>query len=159
MYDEILVPTDGSQVATQAGIVGVRMAERFGADLTVVSVGEPGTEARAKQAVRDIEEFAIEAGLTPMTEIIDDEDAPIHRAIIDYAEGHGADVVVMGTHGRTGIGRFLLGSVAERMLQESPIPVVTVHEDTVSDFEVENVLVPTDGSEGPRPPRNTRSTS
>ena len=148
MYNEIIVPTDGSKVAKRAGTVAVKMAEFFGADLTVVSVREPGNEERAKQAVRDIEEIATEAGLTPQTEIIDDEEAAIHRAILDYAEEHGVDVVVMGTHGRTGIGRFLLGSVAEQTLQESPFPVVTVHEDTVIDFDVENVLVPTDGSEG-----------
>jgi len=148
MYNEILVPTDGSKVAERAGTVAVRMAELFGADLTVVSVREPGNEERAKQSVRDIEGTAIEAGLTPQTEIIDDEEVAIHRAIIDYIEEHGVDVVVMGTHGRTGIGRFLLGSVAEQTLQESPIPVVTVHEDTVIDFEVDNILVPTDGSEG-----------
>lgn len=148
MYNEILVPTDGSEVAERAGTVAVRMAELFGADLTVVSVQEPGNEERAKQAVKNIEGIATEAGLTPKTEILDNEGVAIHRAIIDYAEEHGVNVFVMGTHGRTGIGRFLLGSVAEQLLQESPIPVVTVHEDTVVDFEVDNVLVPTDGSEG-----------
>ncbi|RQG95663.1 ferredoxin Fer [Natrarchaeobius oligotrophus] len=148
MYDEILVPTDGSEVAERAGTVAVRMAELFGADLTVVSVREPDNKGGAKRAVRDLEEVAIEAGLTPQTEIINDEQAAIHRAIIDYAGEHGVDVVVMGTHGRTGIGRFLLGSVAEQTLQQSPIPVVTVHEDTAIDFEVADVLVPTDGSEG-----------
>jgi len=148
MYNEILVPTDGSKVAERAGTVAVRMAELFDADLTVVSVREPDNEGRAKQAVGDIERIAIEAGLTPQTEIIDDKKSGIHRAIIGYAEERGANVVVMGTHGRTGVGRFLLGSVVERVLQESPIPVVTVHKDTVIDFEVDNVLVPTDGSEG-----------
>lgn len=148
MYNEILVPTDGSEVAERAGTVAVRMAELFGADLTVISVREPGSEERAKQAVTEIEGSATEAGLTVQTEIIDDEESAIHRAIIDYAEERGVDVVVMGTQGRTGIGRFLLGSVAQQTLQESPIPIVTVHEDTVADFEVDNVLVPTDGSEG-----------
>ncbi|ELY56726.1 stress response protein/ ferredoxin I 3 [Natronococcus amylolyticus DSM 10524] len=148
MYNEILVPTDGSEVAERAGAVAVRMAEHFGSDLTVVSVREPGSEERAKQAVTDIEGIATEAGLTARTEIIDDEESAIHRAIIDYAEERGVDVVVMGTQGRTGLGRFLLGSVAEQTLRESPIPVMTVHKDTVIDFEVNNVLVPTDGSEG-----------
>ena len=148
MYNEILVPTDGSEVAERAGTVAVRMAELFGADLTIVSVQEQGSEGRAEQALKDIEGIATEAGLTAQTEIIDDEKAAIHRAIIDCAEERGVDVVVMGTHGRTGLGRFLLGSVAEQVLQESPIPVVTVHQDTVTDFEVDNVLVPTDGSEG-----------
>ncbi len=148
MYDRILVPADGSKVAERAGTVAVRMAELFDAELSVVSVREPGAEDQAEHAVGAIQDVATEVGLTPQTEIIDDEETAIHRAIIDYAEEHGIDVVVMGTHGRTGIGRFLLGSVAEQTLQESPIPVVTVHEDTVIDFEIDNVLVPTDGSEG-----------
>ena len=148
MYGKILIPTDGSKVAERAGTVAVKMAELFGADLIVVSVREPDEEGRAKQAVEDIERIAAAAGLAPRTEIIDDEEATIHRAIIDSAEKHGVDAIVMGTHGRTGVGRFLLGSVAERTLQESPFPVVTVHEDTATDFEIDNVLVPTDGSEG-----------
>jgi len=148
MYEKILVPTDGSEVAERAGAVAVRMADLFDAGLAVISVREPGDEKRAERAVRAVEEAAVEAGLTPETEVIDDEKTAIHRAIVDYAEEHGADVVVMGTHGRTGIGRFLLGSVTQQTLQESPIPVVTVHEDTVADFDVDNVLVPTDGSEG-----------
>jgi len=148
MYGEILVPTDGSDVAERAGTVAVRMADLFDADLTVISVMESGDEGRATQAVSQIEDVAIEAGLSPKTEIIDADDGAVHREIIDYAEERGVDVVVMGTHGRTGIGRFLLGSVAEQTLQESLIPVVTVHEDTIPDFEVDTVLVPTDGSEG-----------
>ena len=148
MYEKILVPTDGSEVAERAGAVAVRMADLFDADLAVISVREPGDEKQAERAVRAVEEAAVEAGLTPETEVIDDEKTAIHRAIVDHAEEHGADVVVMGTHGRTGIGRFLLGSVTQQTLQESPIPVVTVHEDTVADFDVDNVLVPTDGSEG-----------
>ena len=148
MYNEILVPTDGSEVAERAGTVAVRMAELFGADLTVVSVREPSNKEQAERAVGDIEEAAIEAGLTPKTEIIDDEETAIHRVILDYAEEHDINAIVMGTHGRTGISRFLIGSVAEQTLQESPIPVVTVHEDTAVDFEIDNVLVPTDGSEG-----------
>ena len=148
MYEEILVPTDGSDVAARAGRLAVRMAERFDAELTVVAVRESGDESRANRAVGALEEIAIEAGRSPRTEIIEDEETAIHRAIIDYAEDRDVDVVVIGTHGRTGIGRFLLGSVAKQLLQESPIPVVTVHEDTVVDFEVDTVLVPTDGSEG-----------
>ena len=148
MYDKILVPTDGSAVAERAGSVAVRMAELFGAELTIVSVREQGDRPRAEQAVSDIEERALEAGLIPQSEIIDDEETPIHRLILECAAEHDVDVVVMGTHGRTGVGRFLLGSVAEQTLQESPIPVVTVHDDTVIDFAVDTVLVPTDGSEG-----------
>ena len=148
MYEDILVPTDGSDVAERAGIVATRMAEQFDANLTIVSVREPGEPGLAERAVQTIEETATERGLDPRTEIIDDTETPTHRALINYAEDQAVDTIVMGTHGRTGIGRFLLGSVAEQTLQEAEIPVVTVHEDTAVDFAVDTVLVPTDGSEG-----------
>jgi len=47
-------------------------------------------------------------------------------AIGAAAEEHGADLIVMATHGRTGIGHFFLGSVTERVVRESPVPVMTV---------------------------------
>ena len=46
--------------------------------------------------------------------------------ILSYVEGEGMDVVVMGTHGRSGVSRFLLGSVAERVIRRSPVPVHVV---------------------------------
>ncbi|CAI50384.1 ferredoxin (2Fe-2S) / UspA domain protein [Natronomonas pharaonis DSM 2160] len=148
MYDTILVPTDGSDVAERAGTVGVRMAALFDADLTLLSVQEPGDGDRAERAHEALKEAAAEADISPQTKTIDGGETSVHRSIIDYAGAHDVDIIVMGTHGRTGIGRFLLGSVAEQTLKESPIPVVTVHEDTARDFAVDNVLVPTDGSEG-----------
>ncbi|MCL6500016.1 MAG: universal stress protein [Firmicutes bacterium] len=53
-------------------------------------------------------------------------DGPVAQAIVDAAERFGADLIVMGTHGRTGLQRVLLGSVAEGVLRRSPVPVVVV---------------------------------
>ncbi len=47
--------------------------------------------------------------------------------VLDVAAEVGADLIVMGTHGRTGVKRLVLGSVAERVVRESPVPVLTVH--------------------------------
>jgi len=49
-----------------------------------------------------------------------------HSAILDYADEHDIDFIVMGTHGRTGVGRYLLGSVTEKVVRTSDIPVLTV---------------------------------
>jgi len=51
------------------------------------------------------------------------------REIVDHAASIGADLVVMGTHGRSGVDRLLLGSVAERVVRSSPVPVLTVRVD------------------------------
>jgi nucleotide-binding universal stress UspA family protein len=53
-------------------------------------------------------------------------DGPVAQAILDAAERYGADLIVMGTHGRTGLQRVLLGSVAEAVLRRAPVPVVVV---------------------------------
>ncbi|MDQ2072046.1 universal stress protein [Haloarcula sp. NS06] len=53
------------------------------------------------------------------------ERGPPHRAILDYADENDIDLIVMGTHGRTGIERYLLGSVAEKVVRTSDVPVLT----------------------------------
>jgi len=141
MYDTILVPTDGSDVAGVATTQAVALAERFGADVHALSVREDGVES----AVDTVAERAAAAGVDATTAIADAEGA-VHRTILDYAADHDADCIVMGTHGRTGLDRYLLGSVAERTLRESPVPVLTVHEGTVVGPDIDAILVPTDGS-------------
>jgi nucleotide-binding universal stress UspA family protein len=51
-----------------------------------------------------------------------------HREILAYVEEHDADLVVLGTRGQTGLERYLLGSVTERVLRSSPVPVMTVRQ-------------------------------
>ncbi|EMA37223.1 ferredoxin Fer [Halobiforma nitratireducens] len=150
MYDTILVPTDGSPVAEDAGTYAIRLAERFDATVHVVSVLERGLvggddEDEGERAVDELAERANGRGLEVTTELRD-EDADIHTELLAAADERDADLIAMGTTGRSGLGRFLLGSVAEQTLRESSIPVVTVHEATSLEGEFERVLVPTDGS-------------
>jgi nucleotide-binding universal stress UspA family protein len=147
MYDTILAPTDGSDVAAVAADAAVTLARRFGADVRGLYVrnGEGG-DADGDRATAVVADRAAAAGIEVTTAVVDAE-GPIHRRILADADDHGADCIVMGTHGRTGLDRFVLGSVAERTLRESPVPVLTVHEDTAVDRDLDAVLVPTDGSD------------
>lgn len=72
---------------------------------------------------------------TAVAEKGDERDIPVetdvrrgnpHREILDYADEHAVDLVVMGTHGRTGLDRYLLGSVTEKVVRLSNVPVLTV---------------------------------
>jgi nucleotide-binding universal stress UspA family protein len=159
MYQRILVPTDCSDVADAAAEAAIALARLFDADLVAIHAPEPGVRSpgtgdraddpapsRGEEALNDIAERAADAGLEVTTAVVDG-DAPIHRLVLGYAAEHDVDCIVMGTHGRTGLDRFALGSVTERTVRESPVPVVTVHEGTVVTPGMEAILVPTDGSE------------
>jgi nucleotide-binding universal stress UspA family protein len=158
MYDDVLLPTDGSDAAETAARAAVALARRFDATLRVVHVLEagdlpPGVQdsgadefaSRGESATRTVAEMATDAGLDVTTALVDGQ--PTHRAILAYADREAVDCIVMGTVGRTGLDRFVLGSVTERTLRESTVPVFTVHADTVPRMDFEAVLVPTDGSD------------
>jgi len=133
MYSDILVPTDGSQGAKAALEHGIAVASKWDAILHTLYVVDarlarsgPLLETlreEGRKAVRDVEVTGTKAGLTVVTEIV--EGNP-HEEILDYVTEHGIDMVIMGTHGRTGLDRVVMGSVAERMVRRSPVPVLTV---------------------------------
>jgi nucleotide-binding universal stress UspA family protein len=150
MYDRILLPTDGSDAARAAAEAAVAVAERFGAELAVVHVATPGERddgtTPGRRALDDVERRATAAGVEATTAVVEGR-GRVSGTLLDYADECGADCIVMGTRGRTGLDRMLLGSVAERTLRNAAVPVFTVHEDTVVDPAFDDVLVPTDGSE------------
>jgi nucleotide-binding universal stress UspA family protein len=159
MYNEILVPTDGSAAADAAAETALNLAQRFDASLhaiNVVELGESPTDVesevaeavtqRGTRTLATLGERADDAGVSATTRVEKTAD-PVHRTIADYATDHDVDLIVMGTHGRTGLNRLVLGSVTERMLRTSPVPVLTVHEDTALGPDLDRALVPTDGSD------------
>lgn len=138
MYDEILVPTDGSAAAERAIEHAVDLATRYDARIHAFYVVDTsayaalegaGTvvvdalEDQGREAVGRIIAAAEDAGV-PAERVVR-EGSP-HRNILDYVDEAGIDLVVMGTHGRRGIDRYLLGSVTERVVRSSPVPVLTV---------------------------------
>ncbi len=136
-YDSILVPTDGSEHASRAMERAVDLARRHDATLHVLSVVDvmavgvdvradlmiDQLEERAHEAVEDAGAEAGEAGVDVVTDTIV---GSIPREIRSYAEDEEIDLLAMGTHGRRGVDRVLLGSVTERVLRTSPAPVLTV---------------------------------
>lgn len=159
MYDRILVPTDGSDVSMAAGRAAVALAEHFDSALHAIHVveNEPypvgfddamaELARRGEEAVETIAGWATEAGVDVTTAAVSEGEG-VHRAIVEYADENDAELVVMGTHGRSGVGRVLVGSVTEQTLRESSVPVMTVHGETVVDPAFDSILVPSDGSEG-----------
>jgi len=157
MYQRILLPTDGSEASSTAAEAAVTLADQFDAELHVIHVldhdqtSTDGVNDPARQgegAVEAAVELAASSGVEATRRVITTRKST-HREILSYTDKHGIDCIVMGTRGRGGLdlGRAVLGSVAELTLRESPVPVMTVHEETVIDGDISSVLVPTDGSE------------
>ena len=140
VYDDILVPTDGSTATTRAVDHAVELAEFHDATLHSLYVVNTATFAslpmessfegvasmldREGEAALDSVDAAAEArGVPTERNLVDGSPA---REIVRYAEDAGCDLVVMGTHGRGGIDRLLLGSVTERVVRASNVPVLTI---------------------------------
>jgi len=138
MYDRILVPTDGSDVASNATSHAVDLARKYDADVHVLYVVNTGRlegmsldigaaverlEGEGQEYIDDAIEEIEPAGLTGVSDI---RTGRPPSTILDYVDDHDIDLVVMGTHGAEGIGRRLLGSVAERVVRQSDVPVHTV---------------------------------
>lgn len=138
MYDHVLVPTDGSDAAEAAFDHAFDLAARYDATihaLYVVDTAVYGTlDARSdlvvdalceqgESAVGAVRERGEKAGVPVVEEVARGSPA---RTILDYVADEGIDLVVMGTHGRRGLDRLVLGSVTERVLRSSPAPVMVV---------------------------------
>ncbi|WP_435102149.1 universal stress protein [Halarchaeum sp. P4] len=148
MYTQLLCPTDGSDASSAAVEAAVTFAAQVEADVTIVNVRTGDGTALDESAMvpTAAAEHAESVGVDVTTATID-ADGPIHEAILRYAREIEADCIVMGTHARSGLQRFVLGSVTEMVLRESSVPVLTVHAETTLNPDIETLLVPTDGSD------------
>jgi len=154
MYDRILVPTDGSPSAEAAARYGLVIAEAFGASIHVISVtgdterSERLADAQARDAVSKLEELIEQESDRSCQSVI--EHGRPHEAILSYSSENGIDLIVMGTHGRRGLSRVLLGSVTERVIRLSNDPVLAVPPHAIGRERegYDRVLIPTDGSPG-----------
>ncbi|TMT81410.1 universal stress protein [Haloterrigena sp. H1] len=140
-YEDVLVPTDGSDCANQALAMGVDVVSAEEATLhllSVIALTSLGVDVRsdiqqsmlegsATELLDEAAEFATNAGVESVSKTIEHASS-IPKAILSYINDNDVNLVVIGTHGRTGFDRYMLGSVTESLIRTSPIPVLTVRE-------------------------------
>jgi nucleotide-binding universal stress UspA family protein len=139
-YDDVLLPTDGSEGTEAAAAHAGLLATTHGATVHVLSAvdtrnrfespssgiaGDVWTETERERATESITSAA--AALPEGADVERHVAEGVPRSVIlDHVEELDADLVVMGTHGRTGLSHYLIGSVTEKIVRASPVPVVTV---------------------------------
>jgi nucleotide-binding universal stress UspA family protein len=143
MFKHILVPVDGSDTSMLAVSKAAGLAKAFGAQVTAVYVVDPypftgvgadfaygqaqyinAATAEANAALEATRKALADAGV-PVTTVVGEGHA-VHEGIVRALENTGADLIVMGSHGRRGLEKLVLGSVAQRVLGAVHVPVMVV---------------------------------
>jgi nucleotide-binding universal stress UspA family protein len=159
MYDTILLPYDGSDGAAEVLHHAGELAHWADATVQVLYVADTtrdsvtvveghtvdALEREGEEVVEEAAKTLETLGVPYETDVVQGNPAP---TIAEYAERYDQDLVVMPTHGREGISRYLVGSVSEKVVRLSSVPVLTVRmrPDETLTFPYETILVPTDGS-------------
>ena len=166
MIDDILVPIDGSPFSEHVLPVALDIARRSGARVHLVQVHEaavpaaqapdmPVFDATFDRELRHQEELyllsladrCVQHGVRAHTELMD---GPVCEALTRYAAEVGIDMIVMTTHGRGGISRAWIGSVADALIRRAAVPVLLVRPHTDHDWDAalqaRHILIPLDGS-------------
>ena len=142
----LLFPTDGSTCATHALAHAADLARRHRAELHVLHVRAPRHDALRLngEAVPDALAAAV-AGARPVR--AEARASSPTLGILDYADRHDVDLIVMGTHGRAGVDRLILGSVTQEVVRLASCPVLTVRPDVeATALSVARILAPVDFS-------------
>ena len=139
MYRHILIPTDGSELAERGVEQGLALAKSLGARVSVIFVLEPFSELtgrfleavasyaalRKEQATSVLERTANAASKVGVScETVEVENGQPHQAIIAAAADKGCDLIVMSSHGRSGLSALLIGSVTTKVLAHAKTPVL-----------------------------------
>jgi len=148
MYRHILIPTDGSELADHAVTNGLELAKSLGAKVSVIvveqpfdwlSVSETTTRQITEESAKHAEQIkkhatmvlsraanaAKQAGVSCDTIQVENEQP--YQAIIAAAKNKGCDLIVMASHGRSGLSGVLLGSVTNKVLTHTKTPVLVCH--------------------------------
>lgn len=140
MYDRIIVPIDGSDGSERVATHAAALAAVHGAELHGIYVVNTGSFAglpmeSSWEGIDDLLRADAETAVELVERAAEAHDVPVEthilegtpsREIVKFAERGHCDLIVMGTHGRGGIDRLLLGSVAEKVVRASKVPVLTV---------------------------------
>ncbi len=124
MYRHILIPTDGSALAERGMAHGLALAKTVGARVSIVYAVEPllavtGDYASVlDRAAKTAEDAGVSCDTIQVENVLPDQ------AIVNAAREKGCDLIVMASHGQSGLATFLLGSVANKVLAYSKIPVL-----------------------------------
>ena len=148
MYRVIMVPVDGSAFSREAVFQGLRLAKASGAQLRLVRaasmpvvLGGPevvGLESTAwkteREAIlRHLYQLAAECRSTAAIDVTATvEDGPVADALRGHALRHHVDLIVMATHARRGLARVWLGSIADRLIRETGLPVLVVRPSSIA---------------------------
>ena len=161
-FQNILVPIDFSEFSSNVLNYAIGLAEKFHSKLILLhAVVLFEDDVNEEQRLQEYEEWVrkreknINAHMKKNELRVNQKgisvDSVILRsisaadAILEYLNDHSCDLIIMGTHGRTGLKHIFLGSVAEKIVRLSPIPVLSVHR-SVQDFRIENIIAPIDFS-------------
>jgi nucleotide-binding universal stress UspA family protein len=160
MYENILLPFDGSEGAAAVLHHASELAHWADATVQILHVADTNRDSvtvvegqPVDALVQEGEDIVDEAaktldtlGVDYDTDVVQGNPSP---TIVDYAERYHQDLIVMPTRGREGVSRYLAGSVSEKVVRLSSVPVLTVRmqPDERLVFPYERVLVPTDGSD------------
>ena len=143
MFKKILLANDGSQASLHAARLALNLARVHGASLTVVNVVDPypfigigeinpmgfeaymeAARALAQQSQHQVLSLAQSLHFAQDIHTLTVEDVSVAEGIIKTAQDTGADLIVIGSHGRNAVSRLVMGSVAHKVLSQSPIPVL-----------------------------------
>ncbi|MCY4729883.1 universal stress protein [Natronomonas gomsonensis] len=161
MYDQILFPTDGSDGENRALDHVLDIASSHGSTVHILNVADTTRdsltriqgevvdvlEREGEDLLEEVAERAQERGVETVSTVVQGEP---YRTIVEYADEYDIDLIVMPTHGRSGLQRLLLGSTTERVVRRAEVPVLTIRPDAAAEphYPYRDVLVSTDGSEG-----------
>jgi nucleotide-binding universal stress UspA family protein len=141
MYRRILVPVDGSETSTRAVVAALQMARENGGRIRLVHALDElaylsGYEYSADllkaardqgaRVLEDAQTMASSAGVPADGKLVETAGRRLGELVAEEARNWEADLVVVGTHGRRGMSRILLGSGAEQVLRMAPVPVLAV---------------------------------